>query len=58
MASTCLLASRSPACRWHELDLGFYKERGNLSVDIKGAMQVEAPRVSEYRCDTQGRIDP
>ncbi|MEV2911077.1 hypothetical protein ABNF65_21315 [Paenibacillus larvae] len=29
---TCLLIERHPAQRWHELDLGSYMERENLSL--------------------------
>ena len=32
----CLLLKRHPAFRWHELDIGFYVELGNLSLRCKG----------------------
>ena len=28
-----------------------------LDIDVKGAIQVEAPQECEYRCKIQGRID-
>ena len=31
---------------------------GTCRLDVKGAVQVEAPRGPEYRCETQGRNDP
>lgn len=49
LAITCLLARRSPAQRWHELDMGFYMERGNLNYDVKGEIQVEDPLELEYQ---------
>ena len=32
-------------------------EGGNLCVDAKGEIQVEAPQELEYPSNTQGRID-
>ena len=37
----CLLAEWSPALRWHDFYTGFYKERGNQPLDVKGAVRVE-----------------
>ena len=40
---TCLLIEWSPALRWHDFYIGFYKERENQSSDVKGAVQVGNP---------------
>lgn len=39
----CLLTEWSPALRWHDLYIGFYKERGNQLLDAKGEVQVGDP---------------
>lgn len=40
---TCLLSEWSPALRWHDFYIGIYKELGNQSLDVKGAVQVGNP---------------
>ena len=30
---------------------------GTCRLDVKGAIQVETPRESEYRCEAQGRTE-
>ncbi len=35
LRGTCLLLKRRPAYRWHDLNLGFFMERGNLMCDAK-----------------------
>lgn len=39
----CVLAEWSPALRWHDFYTGFYKERGNQLLDVKGEVQVGDP---------------
>jgi hypothetical protein len=39
----CLLAEWSPALRWHEFYIGFYKELGNQFLGVKGAIRVGNP---------------
>jgi hypothetical protein len=43
LAETCLLASRSPALRWHDSHTGPYKKLGNQLADVKGAVQIGEP---------------
>ena len=38
-----------PAQRWHDLHGGFYIEHGNLSSDVKGAIQAVKLLEYEYR---------
>ena len=40
---TCLRAEWSPALRWHDFYTGFYTERGNQFMDVKGEVRVGNP---------------
>lgn len=44
---TCLRVERSPALRWHDFYIGFYKERGNQFMDAKGETRVGNPYKSQ-----------
>jgi len=36
----------------------FVRNVGTCLSDVKGAIQVEVPQGSEYRCGEEGRNDP